>query len=225
MNVMRYNLFLPCITLVIVFTYCQGCGKAGLGGSKKDNPDTLKFTKNAFDYVNMPYSKHFIYKDSATAQTDSVVVTKNQLEDYFMEERGAGDWYFGGTVPSYYYEHFNLILTKCEGAVRTEWFNGNADAGSITGICDTASMHLQNISTFFSIAFSLSEMDSPANSIAVEGITYNNVVITSHNNGLDPLDQHYYKTTFYWAKGVGLIKTQLIHTNAPSKTYTLLRHN
>ncbi len=53
-------------------------------------------------------------------------------------------------------------------------------------------------------------------SMVVEGKTYTDVILTSYSQ--------YDAYSYYWAKGVGLIKcTELI--NSVTKTYTLLRNN
>lgn len=72
-------------------------------------------------------------------------------------------------------------------------------------------------------AFYLPHNVSPTFSIIVEGILYEQVVITTDEQGGPNInDSNYIKTINYWAKGKGIIKRTIIKTGAVVQTYTVL---
>ena len=63
-------------------------------------------------------------------------------------------------------------------------------------------------------------------SMTIEGKTYTNVISGGIDNTyMDINAPNYFKRTFYWAKGVGIVKRVIITTGGAIKTHTLLRHN
>lgn len=191
---------------------------------KKDKTATAKyqlsFSHRALEYVQLTEGKYLIYKDSATSQSDSVVVTKSKLETLF--EPGQN----GDLNPPYNYEKFSLVLTKYNTTTATEWFNGNARlvlyplpyVSSDTG---AVSLYEQDGTP----AFFFSESSQSNLTMTVEGKIYNNVVVTENNSGVDINHPAYKVTAYYWAKGAGIIKRRIITTGGVIKTYTLLRNN
>ena len=73
--------------------------------------------------------------------------------------------------------------------------------------------------------FYLGEDDPTNYSMIIEGKTYNNVVTTVYDRNLDINHPDYLKETYYWAKGIGIIKRELITTGGAVKTARLLRNN
>ena len=213
------------VLFILIFFVFQSC--------KKNEPGTdpalysLKFSRKALDYVNLTIGKFFIYRDSATSLLDSVIVTNSTLEDKYNSSTTP---IYGGFYPAFNHENFSLILTKYVGSIsQSEWFNGEAKLwlqlpASST---DTAAVNLgtkdQYANTY--TTFNLGENDQPNYSVIVEGITYNNVVRTIYDRGLDINHPDYLKEAYYWAKGIGIIKRETIVTGGSVKTSLLLRYN
>ena len=62
-------------------------------------------------------------------------------------------------------------------------------------------------------------------SMTIEGKNYSNVIMGSSEYLSDINDPEYEKRTFYWAKGIGIVKRQIITTGGAVKTQLLLRYN
>jgi len=60
-------------------------------------------------------------------------------------------------------------------------------------------------------------------SVNIEGKTYTDVHSFFSSNGLPASNPGYLATTFWWVKGIGIIKRE-IKTNNSVKTSLLLRH-
>jgi len=199
---------------------------------KKDKAETaqydLAFSRRALEYVRLTEGKYFIYKDSATLQLDSVIVTKSKLDNIFT---GAG-FANGQPMPPYNHESFELTLSKFVGSSKTEWFDGIADLtmnSYPTAHSDTAAaLYLDGSigNTTSVLFFSFQDNYTPNYIVTVEGRTYNNVVITLVDPfGADISNPYYIKSTIYWAKGIGIIKQETRKAGGIIKTYTLLRNN
>lgn len=212
MNKMIIKLFITQIILLAIFTGC-----------KKNDTDvnySLSFSRRALEYVKLTEGKYLIYKDSATAALDSVVVTKSKLETYLQPKIP------GYLTPAYYHENFVLELTKYMGSASSEWFYGNASLVLATmpfASSDTEAVRLYG--QYGSPDFIFSASSQSNLSLLVEGVTYNNVVETISDAGVDINHPAYHYDTYYWAKGIGIIKRREITTGGTIKTYTLLRHN
>lgn len=153
----------------------------------------------------MNIGKYFIYKDSATLKLDSVLVTESLLEPYSTTI---------GRTP-YNEERYTLILSKINSSGKiTEWLTGIA----YSGVVDSKDIYMTRDITEGGYFFRYppcncgNERNIPA--MVVEGKTYTDVILTSDGTSY----------SYYWAKGVGLIKRS--ETNISGmKTYTLLRSN
>ena len=184
----------------------------------------IQFTRNALDYVNIQQGKYFIYKDSATALADSVVATTSLLEKIFVPE------YRGNFIifPAHNIERLTIRLDiKSANGGSFQWFYGTAETTANFPIAsDTAYIYLSGgESNVMSEVFLRYHYQSSTETMAVEGVTYNNVVTDVNDSGLPVNSPNYRKTIYYWAKGVGIIKRTVITTGGVAKTYTLLRHN
>src|SRR5436190_12095574 len=185
--------------------------------------DSTKFSRDALSYVQLTAGKYFIYKDSTTSSQDSVVVTTSLLNTVYFPP--ASDAVF--TYKAHTQEKFDLVLTKFTDSDQVEWFNGHADAFcdglGINNNCDSAAVDLMEggLMAFEGV------QSYPSNlSVAIEGKTYNNVIIhDSWTSTIDINDPRYVHNIYYWAKGVGIIKRTNITTGGAVKTYTLLRNN
>ena len=208
--------------LAILF---QSCEKIRPDVEVKTTSYSLRFSRKALDYVKLTERKYLIYKDSASAHLDSVVVTKSLLENkYNPEEFNWYAWY-----SAYYHENFSLMLTKFTGGVGSEWFNGEAKLwiSDPPYSTDNAPVNLITLDKFNNTysTFYLGENDPTNYSVSIEGRTYNNVVITIYDRGLDINHPDYLKETYYWAKEIGIIKREIITTGGTVKTARLLRNN
>ncbi len=222
---MKYSntLFFFAIAASLFF---QGCKKAEV---TVHQPDQFSFSRHALEYVHLPLGKYLIYKDSASAQLDSVVVTTSNLENLYVPSYGGSPsalWL--DFNPAYNHEVFYLTLSKYNGNQSSNWFIGNGDAYrsgffgyGIPG--DTIAVDLRNqdgFSVFYSFNSEYSNL-----SMNIEGKIYSNIIVTySYTYLLNPSDPGYHAFVTYWAKPVGIIKRTIRDANS-IKTYTLLRNN
>ena len=204
-------------TLMIIF---QSCKKE----SAPDDTVTVAFSRNALDFVNLAQWKYLIYKDSATATEDSVIITTSKLETVYYPAYSSTWWF-----PASYKERYSLVLTKYTNTSHAQWLSGIALAGGWgTGVngptyIDTADVGLQETDdSYITVIYHTPEV---MNAVIIEGKSYDNVVLTITQNTNDINNPEYKKSICYWAKGIGIIKRTVIKTGGAVKTYTLLRNN
>jgi len=213
----------PITMLILASLIMLSSCKKDPPGEKPSTPvtDSAKFSRDALAYVQLTPGKYFIYKDSTTSSQDSVVVTTSLLSTVYYPPSSDAFFKYNAQIQ----EKFDLILAKFTDSDQVEWFNGHADAFcGVLGInnnCNSAAVDLMEGGLY---AF---EGIYPGNfSVAIEGKTYNNVIIhDSWTPTVDINDPHYVHNIYYWAKGVGIIKRTNITTGGAVKTYTLLRNN
>ena len=195
------------------------------------------FSKEALKYAQLPLHRYFIYKDSATAFTDSVVVTKSDLymdPNPVVAPNGSG---YGNGV---YYKGldseqvYKLIVSIPAGQVK--WFDGEARAGSAYAI-DSAALAFcgrdnllpltvdRNSNCLYGFAYLYVGVSTSLASLAIEGKTYNEVLQVVSTNGMeqDANEPWYFKSTYYWTKGVGIIKRTVV-TSVATTTCTLIKY-
>ena len=219
--------FITSIAIVTLFTfYLTAC--------KKDHTDTqaapieVKFAAEALAYVQLPLNKYFIYKDSASGSLDSVVVTKSDIEKQFMPEHISGFW--AVPIPAFYYQTFTLTLTKYNGATPQDWFYGIANNSSFVTSSDTATaLYLIEKDKGGAFNYPIIISSGPYGgvsilpSVTIEGKTYVDAVVFTSSSSLDTSQFYYRKSTYYWVKGVGIIKRE-IRTSNSIKTDLLIRN-
>ena len=186
--------------ITLLLTICLVC----LFSCSKESPSKRPTTEyildpNGLKYIQLRLGQYFIYKDSASGLTDSVVVT----ESTFKKE-GEGVTWAGINR-----EIYRLRLASKDST----WIQAQATAWNEKGdffILDYFSYQPHCASCASSAVYTLP-------SLTVEGVTYNNVIRYGnyYPNG--------YGAEYYWAPLIGLIKT--VQQNPRRKTYTLLRHN
>lgn len=229
----------------IIF-YCLTAGGFLMTACKKDiafltTPATTSPTiyqqlnPLAIDYVQLPVNRHFIYKDSATAATDSVIVAESYIVKLLSPSIAAG--YYSPAVPAYFYDKYTLTLTKVGGTTNQTWFKGTASSLS-TSYFGATSYGTNGILSGFSLRneqTTLSAFWYPFTStygfyeynflpaMTIEGITYTAVHQFIINNGVQPSDASYLKNIYYWVKGIGIIKRE-ISTSTSVKTSLLVRY-
>jgi hypothetical protein len=195
------------ILLLIIFTCFSSFSKES--GSSPSINYTL--SKDGLAYIQLTPGKYFIYKDSATLQLDSVVVTESLLKSVKN--------YTGGINLSspYTADDYTLILSKINSPGNTiAWLAGEATAADSTGNIYMARQVPSGNGDLFDYPPCNCGPEMNISSMVVEGKTYTDIILTSDSQS-DPY-------SYYWANGVGLIKcTEIV--NSVLKTYTLLRHN
>ena len=206
-----------------------------IASCKKDNTNTpapfeLQFSAEALAYVQLPFNKYFIYKDSATGTLDSVVVTQSIIVKQFIpEHKSAG--LFDPDRPAFYYQIFSLKLTKYNGATQQDWFYGSATNLTFGVTSSNPATPLSLVEKDIGGAFNypiiiLSNPYQEVNilpSVTIEGKAYANAVVFSYANGLDMTQSSYHKSTYYWVKGTGIIKREIRTVNS-TKTDLLVRN-
>lgn len=214
---MKATLLFMYIVIIILFSACK---KEKTG----EAVNSIRFSRNVLDFVNLKPGKYFIYKDSAAGLEDSVVVTTSILSSVYYP-KATGNWI---TIPAHTDEKITLMLdTKKPNGTSLQWFYGTAEAYSyFSTASDTSYVLLWGGETNTqSEVFLQYHYQNSTDIMTVEGITYNKVVTDINDNGLQVNDPSYRKTIYYWAKGIGIIKRTVITTGGVAKTYTLLRHN
>ena len=185
------------------------------------------FYNTALHFINTPWYgySYYIYKDSATGFTDSLIVSQNYTQNVFHDSVPGNP-----PIPKFTHETFKLRLQQKTGSPGQIWFDGFAS-------CDT---QYRNTANFIDSDFELTDMQNnlPAfwypftnvgantysliPSITIEGTLYVQVHKFSSTNGLLPADINYRQQIYYWEKGTGIIKRE-IKTNNSVKTSMLVR--
>ncbi|MGZ5133802.1 MAG: hypothetical protein ACXWCG_01575 [Flavitalea sp.] len=217
---MKFSQGYGLLVFILSFFIFQNCKKSSPPAPEKEL--YASFSRNALQYLQLTEGKYLIYKDSATSLLDSVVVTKCRIEVHFTP--GLNTLFVRS--PAYYTESLTLILSKFDGSSETEWLRSNAftsmwPAASSVSI-DTADIAL--IDESGGVIVYATETFQSKDTVTVEGKTYSNAQINLSDNGLDPSDQAYRKSIYYWAKGIGIVKRTIV-TGGVTTTHTLLRNN
>lgn len=174
-------------------------------GCKKNTvaPATYELSKDGLAYIQFNVGKYFIYKDSLANKTDSVVVTQSLLQTYNSVYSDVHTPYTGQT--------YTIVETEIDPGSTTVWLSATADGGGFSTVVLYSSDNYGNYLFYENLAPHIPVM-------VVEGKTYTDVNITRSSLGGAPL------SSYYWAKGAGLIKRT--ETIGPvTNTYTLLRSN
>jgi hypothetical protein len=232
--VMKKSL-LGLLVLVAVNNACKKSGNAGTGGLGLNgslNPYTVTatFYPAAIDYIRLPLNRYYIYKDSATAVKDSVVVTQSIIAVNYSAATSG----FPGK-PALYQDTYSLTLTNYPApSGNLIWLKGFTNDEYTTGLV-TANIAVTDSNINFSdtqhnlpvfwhpFTSSGVSITTSLTSLLVEGITYADVKKFSSNNGLVATDPNFIAISTYWVKGIGIIKRE-IKTAAAVKTYLLLRY-
>jgi hypothetical protein len=222
--------------ILLLALFAAGCKKS----SSDAETYNVKFSPAGLEYVKLTPGKYLIYKDSASGSLDSVVVTTSSLGTKFWPAVPAGS-IFSSSSPAYNGENFSLTLTKYVGTVAQEWFNGYAEASisyyppyssDSAGLLLAESLLVSGTSyhALYYGAFSYPGYYNSLNhhipAMTIEGNTFTDIITGgTDNTNLDINNPNYLKRTFYWAKGIGIIKREIISTGGIVKTHVLLRHN
>jgi hypothetical protein len=171
----------------------------------------INFSTTDLAYVQIPADLHFIYKDSATGNFDSVTVARNDLtvssspaiplfnrpatniEQYILDLeihkdsemvwfRGVSQAYYGAASPYVTDYAAKLVFNASDNIAGGMSYGYSSDTGK-------------------NVSYQL------LSSLTVESKTYQNVAVCSSTSfNIDKGQDGYYKSTYYWAKEVGIIK-------------------
>lgn len=160
-------------------------------------------------YIQANSGRYFIYRDSVTNKTDSVVCTESLLETY----NGT----YSDINVNFTAQRYTVVLSKIDAGVTSVWL------GAATGISGPGFQLISSggIGSGHTIFW---DYDTTIPTMVVEGKTYTNVSLstiplTSPGNPVSNISSWH-----YWAKGVGLIKSVEVNGSVTS-TYTLVRNN
>jgi hypothetical protein len=235
---------IPFFPIAFLMLFLVSCKKDSI----KPEISHLYFGEHALDYIQVNSNKYFIYKDSATGDLDSVLVTESSLDTNYVSAVPAGPgWSLGSSA--YYFQSYTLKLTGYNSTrhIIADWFYGNASSNTAISYCncnavtvgtvgfpfptDSSNVYFSennphttvNLGIAFSYPFALENgLEIPA--ITIEKNEYNDVVefISDDSNSHPPPDSQYFSVLNIWAKGVGIIKRSI--TNATStQTWTLVK--
>jgi len=201
--------------------------------SKPALPDNHSiFAKEDLEYVQLPVNRYFIYKDSASGNTDSVVVTQSLMSDHYYPPAPSF------SLPGVYYQEFNLVLIRInDGKI---WFQGSANStGGSYGPYAADSMDRVVFSpandniiadpTLNQTCYGFCDFLNDSSfayypSFEVGTHTYNDVFISTITNVYNGTDSPgYFKSTYCWAKGIGIVK-RTVQTDSAITTSLLEKY-
>lgn len=184
-------------------------------------PVANNFSPSSLEYVKLTPGKYLLYKDSASGNLDSVVVTKSEISFNSYPAIPAGGIFSPGS-PAHDDYFIKLTITKFSGMSQHFWFDGHAWSGSPN---DDAIVKMYEKDSAANNIHGYIITDPPILSMTVETKTYTDVIKSMAFNIGDPNNPAYNQTTLYWAKKIGIIKRRIITTGGAVKTYNLLRNN
>ena len=207
-------------------------------GSSTFTDFNFSFQKRDLDYVQIPKGTYFLYKDSASNNIDSVVVTSSQME-YNIHPAYTGTGLFDPNLPAYSYLNFSLQLKKFDGSNEEDWFYGIATTNNpkfilfgIGNLFPGLFLRERALSSNSDLQYGYYMLNSDTvfnkthiiPKLLVEGMEYNDVLGFTSTNGIDSTKYpyRYYASSYYWAKGVGIIKRSITKAQS-TQTWTLVK--
>lgn len=216
---MKHNFSYYFFSIIILLS---SCAKVEVNTSNEKK--TYKFNEG-LEYINLPLNRFFIYKDSATGITSNVKVTESKVETQYMSP--VYFWEDG-----YNYETYRLLLSKITGNTIENWFSGNAISYNTIGliglIVDNSRFSFYEGPAvtncfFYPFASDTSGIYGFIPVMNFEGKTYRNIHRFTSTKGLNPTDANYKKISYFWVKGIGIIKKETI-TNNTTETLLLIQY-
>lgn len=218
------NIIKPATILIIMLSSCT----KSVNNTGVTTADSyINFDKNELAYVLLPLNRHFNYEDSATGNVDSVEVTQSDLS---VSTADAIPYW----RPALHFQEYSLVLTKTNDSA-IAWFQAAANSfygTSNPNISDsTATVQFvakDNIITADFVNYGFSPDTSSytnisyqyQSSLIVKSKTYNDVIICTFVGTADSTSFNNFKSTYYWAKNIGIIK-RTIETNSGITTSLL----
>jgi hypothetical protein len=199
-------LFTFVLLTVLYFSSCK---------VRKTGTISVKFSEEALSYVQIPVNSYFIYEES-NGLLDSIVVSKSELEN---------------KISTINYQNLRLTLVDYTSIPRI-WFDAIATLppSPYNFYIDTL-QELSLIEKTDNVVFKYPlinqgyGLDSVyfLQSLQLKGRMFTNVIVYITTNAADSTDPTYRKSSYYWAKSVGIIKKEIITFNSQT-TFTLLRN-
>ncbi|MGK2862417.1 MAG: hypothetical protein ACSLE0_10815 [Chitinophagaceae bacterium] len=205
---------------VIAILITAGC-KKNIDAPNAKDPIISNFSPSSLEYVQLTPGKYLVYKDSASGNLDSVVVTKSGF-GWVTTPAIPYQGIFNPGSPAYANNYMKLTLTKFSGTSQNVWFDGHARAELVT---DDAIIKMYEIDSAGSALHNNIITGPPVSLITIETKTYTDVIKSVAVTAVDMNDPGYNKSTLYWAKKIGIIKRTIVTTGGKVNTYNLLRNN
>jgi len=167
-------------------------------------------------------------------------VTQSEVKKVFQPASSMQTLFGPLNLPAYYYQDFSILLISYSGTSQQDWFYGvaksaiflwtyydqNSEGASLALVENDRSTDTPiNYAFFYPLdtISSIQETLSVIPSIVIEGKTYSNIEFYSNSNGIDSTNANFIRSTYYWAKGLGIIKRE-IKTSNSIQTYLLVRN-
>lgn len=227
LKIMKKNIFYLITGITFLFISCKKNDFKGLNFPVFSGItlNVINFDTNALSFIILPANRYFIYKDSSNGITDSVVVKQTNVESVLQQSVQ------NPPTPVFFYSKYTLILEKISGATNQIWYKGIARCDSQYTAAPVSidsnfvlSNEQTNLPAFWYPFKSSGTMQYTLIPIlTIENSTYTTVHKFSATNGLQFSDINYQATIYYWVKGTGIIKKEIISNNSV-KTYLLIRY-
>lgn len=210
--------------LIIIFMFLASCGKAKI--KEEVPPLHYKFDGMMKVKLYLPEGRFFIYRDSATANADSVVVTKSLITPDILH---AGEydcsWWGpdlcdGHGSPSYYSDYYSLVLTNYTNP--SEWLNveGSCAPNDLIKLANPVSHELFLWYPYWNLSSTTATtLNIPA--MTVQGQSYTTVRRFETHSDSTSLHDHII-SIIYWVPDIGVIKRTVIEGGG-IKTQELVR--
>jgi len=212
------------LAVLVIALAMQSCQKDPVMVDPMTRVFNIKMSPNALEYVNIPVGKYFVYKVPGYTALDSVVVTNNELAMVNFPRDNSNNF------PEHNVQRLRLTMTQyiqtSGGMITTEWLKGVAMPEIFNPYDSTTTADVRlRFSGTQQVIFYGAQNISGSLTMVVEGVTYTGVSKAESDNGLPISNAGYEKNTFYWAKGVGIIKRVVVNWNGATTEMNLLRHN
>lgn len=202
---------IACLSISLSVISCNKSTDAAPGSPASGQVLHLDFSKEALSYVQLPEDRYFIYKDSATGVSDSIIVSQSAVEDIYMPAQNNGD------RPAFFYQKFTLLLRKANGFSEEDWVYATAQTNGyyFTPASTYTELWLYEkdraLNTDRGVMFLHPLKGQPPRSLTIGSHTYPSVARYETRSGL-----------YYWVKDTGIIQ-RTIQTPASKQTWMLVR--
>jgi hypothetical protein len=174
----------------------------------------IEIPKDVWAYIKLTPGSWYIYKDSATGLTDSVIVTMSTM-NFKVPQYGN---IFGNSYLDHYNDDFRVILQKVDPSEnKTVWLDASSRSVIYFGSNIDSYWILEDLFKGITLMqypsktpFSTSQIHKIQN-ISIEGNTYTDVQVIGRD-----------AAAIWWARGVGIVKMTYLKDNE-IKTTLLLR--
>lgn len=188
---------------------------------RKDSPPEVayfRFSPDVKEFVGSGEGKYRIYRDSATGEEDSVLITRSRFFDRYIEANP--DF----LTPAHYLEEFELEMNGQSSLF--EGLRGNFLQIPNTYLPGSDANGIQLIRKDNNIA--VMHIDHSGNNtlhnVTLHGRVFSEVIKVISTNNLHIADPLYREYEYWWARGIGIIYRRIMFESV-NKTQTLIRFN